>query len=198
MSYQELREQIKVLRIQKGLSQNELAQLSGVSLRTIQRIENGESKPQGETLRKIVNILECQADIGLLNNKEHLTHGSFIKQLSEKNSYLIILIVFSMLGIYLSATFYFTYFMLVSFVVSFICLFMLCCVSVYQLKHKGYKSAFKMLSLTTFFSLFYIFTLVGMSFSKGTKVYTQNAQRIKVEYNELIGKSDTTVIKKDE
>ena len=38
---------IKELRKQKGMSQEFLSEESGLSLRTIQRIENGESSPRG-------------------------------------------------------------------------------------------------------------------------------------------------------
>ena len=45
-SYLALR--VKELRNQKGISQEFLAEESGLSLRTIQRIEKGESNPTGE------------------------------------------------------------------------------------------------------------------------------------------------------
>lgn len=44
-------------RQQKGFTQEELADLSGLSVRTIQRIENGESVPRSYTLRMIANAL---------------------------------------------------------------------------------------------------------------------------------------------
>jgi DNA-binding XRE family transcriptional regulator len=40
---------IKETRIDKKLSQEELSEKSGLSLRTIQRLENGESVPRGDT-----------------------------------------------------------------------------------------------------------------------------------------------------
>lgn len=48
---------VKKLRKRKGLSQEELAENSGLSLRTIQRVENGETKPTGETLKRISAVL---------------------------------------------------------------------------------------------------------------------------------------------
>ena len=48
---------VKELRKRKGLSQKELAKESGLSLRTIQRVENGETEPTGETLKRISTIL---------------------------------------------------------------------------------------------------------------------------------------------
>jgi len=42
----------------KGLTQEELADLSKVNLRTIQRIENNENEPRGNTLNLICNVLD--------------------------------------------------------------------------------------------------------------------------------------------
>jgi transcriptional regulator with XRE-family HTH domain len=46
---------IKKLRLQKGWSQAELAEFSGLSIRTIQRIENGEN-PGLETLKSLAAV----------------------------------------------------------------------------------------------------------------------------------------------
>lgn len=43
MKNKELAQKIKSLRNRKGFSQEELAEKTGLSLRTIQRIENGET-----------------------------------------------------------------------------------------------------------------------------------------------------------
>ncbi|MCJ8209915.1 helix-turn-helix domain-containing protein [Mucilaginibacter sp. RS28] len=53
-------EKIKQLRIEKGLSQETLATQAGLSLRTIQRIENGATSPYGDTLRKIAGALSVE------------------------------------------------------------------------------------------------------------------------------------------
>jgi transcriptional regulator with XRE-family HTH domain len=58
----ELQKRVKDLRIKKGLSQEELAEKSGLSLRTIQRIENGESVPRGDTLKRISITLQVTPD----------------------------------------------------------------------------------------------------------------------------------------
>lgn len=49
---------IKEIRKSKGFSQEELADLSKVNLRTIQRIENNENEARGKTLNLICNALE--------------------------------------------------------------------------------------------------------------------------------------------
>ncbi|MDM1407369.1 helix-turn-helix domain-containing protein [Myroides sp. DF42-4-2] len=53
-------EQVKNLRIGKGYSQEELANLSGLSIRTIQRIEKGETIPRGHTLHRLSEVLEVE------------------------------------------------------------------------------------------------------------------------------------------
>lgn len=50
------------LRNQKGMSQEILAEESGLSLRTIQRIENGETNPTGDTLKRLSNALNVNPD----------------------------------------------------------------------------------------------------------------------------------------
>ena len=58
----ELQKRVKVLRARKGLSQEELADSTGLSIRTIQRIENGESIPRGDTLKRLAVTLQISPD----------------------------------------------------------------------------------------------------------------------------------------
>lgn len=58
MNNQNLAANIKNLRKRKGISQELLAENSGLSLRTIQRIENGETEPRGDTLTRLANALD--------------------------------------------------------------------------------------------------------------------------------------------
>lgn len=53
---------LKELRNQKGMSQETLAEASVLSLRTIQRIENGDTNPTGETLKRLSNALNVNPD----------------------------------------------------------------------------------------------------------------------------------------
>lgn len=53
---------VKELRNQKGISQELLAEASGLSLRTIQRIENGETNPAGDTLHRLSGALNVNPD----------------------------------------------------------------------------------------------------------------------------------------
>lgn len=57
MKNKNLAKKVKELRKRKGLSQEELAENSGLNSRTIQRIENGETEPTGESLKRISNAL---------------------------------------------------------------------------------------------------------------------------------------------
>jgi transcriptional regulator with XRE-family HTH domain len=60
----DLAKRVKEIRTKKGLSQEQLADKSGLSVRTIQRIENGETAPRGDTLRQLAISLEVsQNDI---------------------------------------------------------------------------------------------------------------------------------------
>jgi transcriptional regulator with XRE-family HTH domain len=53
---------VKELRLRKGLSQEQLAEDSGLSLRTIQRIENEETLPRGDTLKRLAIALKVSPD----------------------------------------------------------------------------------------------------------------------------------------
>ena len=62
MKENKLGKQIKELRNKQGLSQELLAENSGLSLRTIQRIENGETEPRGDTLKRLAGTLNIAPD----------------------------------------------------------------------------------------------------------------------------------------
>ena len=62
MNKNHLATRLKELRNQKGMSQEVLADESGLSLRTIQRIENGETNPTGDTLKRLSNALNVNPD----------------------------------------------------------------------------------------------------------------------------------------
>ena len=62
MKKTELARRIKELRNRKGFSQEELSEKSGLSLRTIQRIENGETEPRGDSLKRLSVAFEVNPD----------------------------------------------------------------------------------------------------------------------------------------
>ncbi len=62
MDNQNLAIKVKDLRNRKGYSQEQLSEESKLSLRTIQRIEKGESVPRGDTLVKLTQALGVTPD----------------------------------------------------------------------------------------------------------------------------------------
>ena len=53
---------LKELRQRKGFAQEQLANLSGLNLRTIQRIEKGETVPRGDSLQRLAQALKVTPD----------------------------------------------------------------------------------------------------------------------------------------
>tara|TARA_R110000744_G_scaffold305494_1_gene413787 strand:- start:34 stop:630 length:597 start_codon:yes stop_codon:yes gene_type:complete len=77
MSNLNISQRVKELRGSKGMSQELLAEESGLSLRTIQRIENNESEPRGDTLKRLAIALDTSPDEiiewKILEDKGYLT-----------------------------------------------------------------------------------------------------------------------------
>lgn len=91
MNTEKLAKKLKDLRILRGMSQEFLAEESRVSLRTIQRIENEESSPTGETIKRISIALDVSINELVGSNSENKKNdlkGTLIflkKQLSKTN-----------------------------------------------------------------------------------------------------------------
>ena len=62
MNKQTTSEQIRTLRKNKGLSPEVLAEMAGINLRTLQRIEANDTIPRGETLRLLAQALEVTVE----------------------------------------------------------------------------------------------------------------------------------------
>ena len=60
MPYRKLGEEVKLIRLKRGLSQEQLAERSGLSTMTIGFIEQGRRRPQLGTLQKIADVLEVR------------------------------------------------------------------------------------------------------------------------------------------
>lgn len=58
-----IQEVIKQRRLMLGITQQDLADFSGVGLRTIRQIEIGKGNPSVETLNKILDALGLELDI---------------------------------------------------------------------------------------------------------------------------------------
>ena len=83
MNNNNLSQRVKELRKDKGLSQEELAKIAGLSLRTIQRVENRETEPTGDTLKRIATALDS-TPAELLN----WTEDTLKATVKTKNEYL--------------------------------------------------------------------------------------------------------------
>ena len=62
MKNQNLAYKARTFRLRKGFTQERLAAESGLSLRTIQRIENGESQAYGDSIQKLAQALKIHPD----------------------------------------------------------------------------------------------------------------------------------------
>ena len=71
-----LGDKILEIRKRKGLTQEELSDLAKINLRTLQRIEKGETVPRGNTLKMLCSVLE-------INMEDILDYGK-----TEDNKYI--------------------------------------------------------------------------------------------------------------
>ena len=79
----ELSQKIALLRKQKGLTQEQLAERAGVTVRTIQRIESGESIPRAYTLQNLAKSLEVEfEEFMAVQNQDMIT-----QTLTDQTSY---------------------------------------------------------------------------------------------------------------
>ncbi|NMH88818.1 helix-turn-helix domain-containing protein [Flavivirga algicola] len=89
----EIGNKIKEARKRKAISQEELAELAHVNLRTIQRIENNESNPRAKTLRLISDALDLDMlEIEIVESQTDKKH------LILPTIFVLIVIISSFLG----------------------------------------------------------------------------------------------------
>lgn len=62
MANTELSKRIKELRLKRGMSQEQLADISGLSLRTVQRVESGQNIPRGDTLSRLASAFQVSTE----------------------------------------------------------------------------------------------------------------------------------------
>ena len=85
----DLGERIKVARLGKGMTQNELAEATGISLRTIQRLEKGEVNASIYSRNQLEKVLPVSLKKSSNSPEEKINHLSItlnlfdIKQLVE-------------------------------------------------------------------------------------------------------------------
>lgn len=78
-----IKDNLKELRKQRGITQGELADIAGIELGQISRIERGASEPKLETIKKLVNALECSAD-ELIMDESSQSDPVYLKALLRK------------------------------------------------------------------------------------------------------------------
>lgn len=77
---------IQKLRLQKGLSQSELARLSGINYRTLQDFDQGRkslANAKGEMIYRLSMALECTSD-NLLSDSVTLNISDDTKEILQK------------------------------------------------------------------------------------------------------------------
>ncbi|MES2454223.1 MAG: helix-turn-helix domain-containing protein [Bacteroidota bacterium] len=94
MKNTDLAKKIKELRTRKGFSQDELAETAQINLRTVQRIESGETEPRGDTLKRLAMALNVTAD-ELIDWAEQEDNGFLVLL----NLSALTFIVFPLLGV---------------------------------------------------------------------------------------------------
>jgi transcriptional regulator with XRE-family HTH domain len=77
---------IRSLRTGLGLSQEELAEKTGLSLRTIQRIESGETKPRGDSLRRLCQALGVTMDV-FMDDKTSEGHDQEVRTVNDPDAH---------------------------------------------------------------------------------------------------------------
>jgi len=82
-------QKIKELRIKKGLTQEELAERTNLSVRTIQRIESGEVDPRTYTLSLLAEALDVELE-SLTTEKVHFTQKPSLSK-ADKTKWLALL-----------------------------------------------------------------------------------------------------------
>jgi transcriptional regulator with XRE-family HTH domain len=99
-------DRLKKRRVEIGLSQQELADKTKLSLRTIQRIENNETQPRDITLQLLYNVLDLKEDFTV----QHAPKKVFANRLVDVLLYICINVLLMMLvGLFTIDSFATTY-----------------------------------------------------------------------------------------
>lgn len=180
---------IKDLRIKKGLSQEELASLSGLSLRTIQRIENDDTNPLGDTKRKIIQVLESYPDMDIRTTAK--VKKGILQKTATKYKYFLIIFIFSMVGILLGYIGFSRFLFAISLTIGFLCLIVLSISTAYHIEKTGWKNSLKYFLLTICSVVIYISIYSLWIPVKSFRTQNHNGKITKIETNHFTGKSDT-------
>jgi len=99
-----LGEQIASYRKKHGYSQEELSQFSGISLRTIQRVEKGTVYPRGYTLRTLAKSLEIE--LSHLKTEEIPLNSEVAKKARTLNALGLLVILFPVVSTLVQVTYW--------------------------------------------------------------------------------------------
>ena len=194
MHNKDFNKKVKEIRVKNNLSQEELANLSGLSLRTIQRIENGDTNPIGDTKRKIISVLESFPSKDLSNEPEKLEERGFFKKIIIKYEYIVVVFVFAMVGFFLGMLFHSYALFISGLLIELICLTLFTISTIYHIKNKGFKKGAKYLATTIIAVIVFLFPF-GMLLSggKGTQQTHENGKTTTIKRSHF-GKPDTTIV----
>lgn len=192
MYNKDFNKKVKELRVKNNLSQEEFADLSGLSVRTIQRIENGDTNPIGDTKRKIISVLESFPNTDFSNNPEKLEESRFFRKLKFK--YIVVVLVFAVLGFLIGMLLH-SYLLFISgLLIELICLTLLTISTIYHIRNKGIRKGAKYLATTVIAVIVFLLPF-GMLITggKGTQETHSNGKTTTIKRG-YFGKSDTTVV----
>jgi transcriptional regulator with XRE-family HTH domain len=79
---------IKDLRIKKGLTQQQLADETGITLRTIQRIENAEVKPSLHSLNALSRVLQADFSEPIHKTDQKAYEFNFNLNITDMNQFI--------------------------------------------------------------------------------------------------------------
>lgn len=190
----QFQEKIKKLRVTKGLTQAELAEKAQLSIRTIQRLENGENIPYADTRIKILEVLAFLPD----KKVQTTSNNSFLQTLFSffRNRKKLIQVIF--LNILL---FYSTRFagLLILTSISFVLILLLSgllIISLFKSEKEAERNKRKW-NLLAFLALIIsvLSAITILPYKSKIESKSSNGEHILIERNEWTGKTDTIIEK---
>jgi len=125
LSIEQIAEMVKIARLAKGYTQKELADLAGINLRSLQRIENANVKPRSYTMKQLEKFLIFEIANAKPNLQERKHEKTSLKKLILSFGYAILLLIAAMAFLAQSTRFPETNFELLIFIGAFITFYML-------------------------------------------------------------------------
>jgi transcriptional regulator with XRE-family HTH domain len=92
--HMEFGERLKELRTGLNISQKELSEKTGLTLRTIQRIENNEVKPSLYSVKAISDALEFNVNLKITDMNQFLNDLKALVKTHWKTIFIIILVIY--------------------------------------------------------------------------------------------------------